>query len=191
MTQESDQSGPVVVLIGSPGACKSTVGRRVAQRLGVEFADSDALIEQEAGMSVADLFVTEGEGAFRQREVDTIAAALRDHTGVLSLGGGSVMRAETRELLVGRRIVWLKVSLSDAAARVGLNTARPLLLGNVRATLGALLAERSPVYEDVATDVVDTSGSSLREVVDAVVAVLGQRPIREDVGQRPVHEEEG
>jgi shikimate kinase len=191
MTQESDQSGPVVVLIGSPGAGKSTVGRRVAQRLGVEFADSDALIEQEAGMSVADLFVTEGEGAFRQREVDTIAAALRDHTGVLSLGGGSVMRAETRELLVGRRIVWLKVSLSDAAARVGLNTARPLLLGNVRATLGALLAERSPVYEDVATDVVDTSGSSLREVVDAVVAVLGQRPIREDVGQRPVHEEEG
>ena len=141
MTQESDQSGPVVVLIGSPGAGKSTVGRRVAQRLGVEFADSDALIEQEAGMSVADLFVTEGEGAFRQREVDTIAAALRDHTGVLSLGGGSVMRAETRELLVGRRIVWLKVSLSDAAARVGLNTARPLLLGNVRATLGALLAE--------------------------------------------------
>ena len=191
MTQESDQSGPVVVLIGSPGAGKSTVGRRVAQRLGVEFADSDALIEQEAGMSVADLFVTEGEGAFRQRELDTIAAALRDHTGVLSLGGGSVMRAETRELLVGRRIVWLKVSLSDAAARVGLNTARPLLLGNVRATLGALLAERSPVYEDVATDVVDTSGSSLREVVDAVVAVLGQRPIREDVGQRPVHEEEG
>ncbi|MCF8528278.1 MAG: shikimate kinase [Candidatus Nanopelagicales bacterium] len=191
MTQESDQSGPVVVLIGSPGAGKSTVGRRVAQRLGVEFADSDALIEQEAGMSVADLFVTEGEGAFRQREVDTIAAALRDHTGVVSLGGGSVMRAETRELLVGRRIVWLKVSLSDAAARVGLNTARPLLLGNVRATLGALLAERSPVYEDVATDVVDTSGSSLREVVDAVVAVLGQRPIREDVGQRPVHEEEG
>jgi len=191
MTQESDQSGPVVVLIGSPGAGKSTVGRRVAQRLGVEFADSDALIEQEAGMSVADLFVTEGEGAFRQREVDTIAAALRDHTGVLSLGGGSVMRAETRELLVGRRIVWLKVSLSDAAARVGLNTARPLLLGNVRATLGALLAERSPVYEDVATDVVDTSGSSLREVVDAVVAVLGQRPIREDVGQRSVYEEEG
>jgi shikimate kinase len=191
MTQESDQRGPVVVLIGSPGAGKSTVGRRVAQRLGVEFADSDALIEQEAGMSVADLFVTEGEGAFRQREVDTIAAALRDHSGVLSLGGGSVMRAETRELLVGRRIVWLKVSLSDAAARVGLNTARPLLLGNVRATLGALLAERSPVYEDVATDVVDTSGSSLREVVDAVVAVLGQRPIREDVGQRPVHEEEG
>ena len=182
MTQESDQSGPVVVLIGSPGAGKSTVGRRVAQRLGVEFADSDALIEQEAGMSVADVFVTEGEGAFRQREVDTIAAALRDHTGVLSLGGGSVMRAETRELLVGRRIVWLKVSLSDAAARVGLNTARPLLLGNVRATLGALLAERSPVYEDVATDVVDTSGSSLREVVDAVVAVLGQRPMDKEEG---------
>ena len=191
MTQESDQRGPVVVLIGSPGAGKSTVGRRVAQRLGVEFADSDALIEQEAGMSVADLFVTEGEGAFRQREVDTIAAALRDHSGVLSLGGGSGMRAETRELLVGRRIVWLKVSLSDAAARVGLNTARPLLLGNVRATLGALLAERSPVYEDVATDVVDTSGSSLREVVDAVVAVLGQLPIRADVAQRAVHEAEG
>lgn len=169
----SDGSGPVLVLIGSPGAGKSTVGRRVAKRLGVGFLDSDAEIEREAGMSVSDIFVTDGEAAFRDREALTIRRCLRDHTGVLSLGGGSVLRAETREALSGRRVVWLRVSLSDAASRVGMNTARPLLLGNVRATLGSLLQQRNPVYEEVASDVVETSGRSLGQVVQEVVHLVG------------------
>jgi shikimate kinase len=165
-------SGPVLVLVGSPGAGKSSVGRRVAQRLKVPFADTDALIEAAAGKSVSDIFVDEGEAAFRDLEVAAVARALTEHSGVLSLGGGAVMRTETRDALRGRRVVWLRVSLSDAAHRVGLNTARPLLLGNVRSTLSALLEQRTPLYEAVASAVVDTSGKSLRDVTDEVVRVV-------------------
>lgn len=168
----SGQAGPVVVLIGSPGAGKSSVGRRLAQRLDVPFADTDTMIEEEAGMSVADIFVTEGEPAFRDREEGAVQRALIEHPGVLSLGGGAVLRSETRERLEGKRVVWLTVSLSDAAARVGMNTARPLLLGNVRATLGSLLEERTPLYASVATDVIETSGRNVRQVVDEVARAL-------------------
>jgi shikimate kinase len=125
-------------------------------------------------MSVSDIFVTEGEERFRQLEEETIAEALRDHDGVLSLGGGAVMRAATRESLAGQSVVWLRVSLSDAASRVGMNTARPLLLGNVRATLSAMLDQRNPVYEEVSTAVVDTSGRSLREVTEEVLEVVAR-----------------
>ena len=172
MADVSPERGPLLVLIGSPGAGKSSVGRRVAEQLGVTFADSDALIEAQAGMTVSDIFVNQGEAAFRDLEVATIARALAEQTGVLSLGGGAVMREETRSLLEGRRVVWLRVSVNDAVHRVGMNTARPLLLGNVRGTLSAMLEQRNPVYEAVATDVVDTAGRSLREVTEAVVGVV-------------------
>lgn len=166
------EPGPVAILIGSPGAGKTSVGRRTAQRLGVPFDDTDALVESEAGMTVSDIFLTEGEDAFRLREATAVAEALHAHRGILSLGGGAVLRSETRDRLRGHRVVWLRVSVSDAAARVGLNTARPLLLGNVRGTLNTLLQERTPLYESVATDVVETSGRSLREVVDEVSDLL-------------------
>lgn len=172
-------SGPLVVLIGSPGAGKSSVGRRVAKQLGVDFLDSDAEIEREAGMTVSDIFVTEGEAAFRDREAATVRRCLSEHGGVLSLGGGAVLRDETRQALEGHRVVWLRVSLSDAASRVGMNTARPLLLGNVRGTLGAMLEQRNPIYESVASDVVDTSGRSLRQVVESLVTVLQDEPKKE------------
>jgi shikimate kinase len=173
---DSDHVGPVLVLVGSPGAGKTSVGKRVAQRLGVPFADTDALIEEAAGMPVADIFVVEGEESFRDREAATVARALEEHEGVLSLGGGAILRDETREHLSGHRVVWLRVSVSDAAARVGLNTARPLLLGNVRGTLGALLDQRTPLYEAVASDIVETSGRTLRQVVDAVTSLLEPLP---------------
>jgi len=163
---------PSVVLVGSPGAGKSTVGRRVAEQLGVPFADTDALIEAAAGMSVSDIFVTLGEDEFRALEADAVARALDEREGVLSLGGGAVLREETRARLAGVRVVWLRVTAADAASRVGMNTARPLLLGNVRATLSSLLEQRNPVYEEVATDIVDTSGHSLREVTEEVLRVV-------------------
>lgn len=165
---------PVIVLIGSPGAGKSSVGRRVAERLGVPFADSDQVIEARAGMPVSDIFVTQGEDDFRRLEEEAIADLLEGHDGVLALGGGAVMRDQTRARLDGHRVVWLKVAVPDAANRVGLNTARPLLLGNVRGTLTALLEQRNPVYAEVSTDVVDTSGRSLREVTDAVVELVSR-----------------
>lgn len=175
--------GPVAILIGSPGAGKTTVGRRVAHRLGLPFTDTDALIESGAGMTVSDIFLHEGEDAFRQREAEAVADALRTQPGILSLGGGAVLRDETRERLQGHRVIWLRVTVADAAARVGLNTARPLLLGNVRGTLNTLLQERTPLYESVATDIVDTSGRPLRQVVDDVSALLGFATVAVDEGE--------
>jgi shikimate kinase len=163
---------PVAVIIGSPGAGKSSVGRRVAETLDVPFVDTDALIEAEAGMTVADIFVTEGEPAFRDLEARVVATALAEQSGIVSLGGGSVMRDETRAGLAGHRVIWLRVGIDDAARRVGLNTARPLLLGNVRATLTAMLQQREPVYASVATDVVETSGRSVKQVVTEVMEVV-------------------
>ena len=166
---------PILVLIGSPGAGKTSVGRRVAERRKVAFADSDHLIEDRAGSSVSDIFVNDGEQYFRDLEAEVIAQALVSQKGVLSLGGGSVMREETRERLAAVPVVWLRVSLQDAASRVGMNTARPLLLGNVRGTLSALMQARNPVYEEVADGVVDTSGRPLRDVVTDVCAFLDVR----------------
>lgn len=163
---------PVLVLIGSPGAGKSSVGRRVAEQLGVPFADTDALIEAAAGMSVSDIFVNQGEDAFRDLEAATVAAAINERDGVVSLGGGAVLREETRERLAGHRVVWLRVSVADAASRVGMNTARPLLLGNVRGTLSTMLEQRNPIYEAVATNVVDTAGRNVREVTEQVLTVV-------------------
>lgn len=163
---------PAAVLIGAPGAGKSTVGRRVATRLSLPFADSDREIEERAGMSVSDIFVNRGEDAFRDLEAATVVDLLEASDGILSLGGGAVLRPETRAALVGHRVVWLRVGVPAAASRVGMNTARPLLLGNVRGTLTALLAERDPVYAEVATDTVETDGRGVGDVVDAVVGVL-------------------
>ena len=163
---------PIAVLVGAPGAGKSTVGRRAAERLGCEFVDTDALIEASAGMSVSDIFVTLGEPEFRAMEERTIAGALESREGIVSLGGGAVLSARTRDLLRAAPVIWLRVSLGDAAQRVGMNTARPLLLGNVRGTLSALLAERQPLYEEVATATVDTTGRRVREVVQDVVEVI-------------------
>jgi len=163
---------PVLVLVGSPGAGKSSVGRRVSERLGVSFLDTDHAIEAGAGMSVSDIFVSLGEEEFRRLEALAVAQAVADSDGVVALGGGAVMREETREVLAGQRIIWLKVGVPDAANRVGLNQARPLLLGNVRGTLSSLLEQRNPVYESLATAVVDTSGRNLREVTDAVLEIV-------------------
>jgi shikimate kinase len=163
---------PVLVLIGSPGAGKSSVGRRVAERLNVPFEDTDKLIEAETDMTISDIFIDRGESAFRELEADAGARALGTASGVLALGGGAVLRQDTRDRLAGHRVVWLKVSLTDAAHRVGMNQARPLLLGNVRGTLATLLEQREPVYAAVATEVVDTSGKSLRVVSDEVARVV-------------------
>ena len=165
-------TGPLVVLVGPMGAGKSTVGRLLAGRLGAGFRDTDDDVEAAEGRSISDIFVDSGEEHFRSVERAVVASALAEHTGVLALGGGAVMAEETRTLLVGHRVVFLRVGLTDAAARVGLGAARPLLLGNVRGTMKALLDERAPVYESVATAVVDTDGLTPQEVASAVLEVV-------------------
>ncbi|HET6165542.1 MAG TPA: shikimate kinase [Marmoricola sp.] len=154
------------------GAGKTTVGRRVAERLGVGFLDTDQVVEREAGRSVSDIFVDDGEARFRQLEKAAVVEALASHDGVLALGGGAVMDEETRARLRGHRVVFLRVGLSDAAQRVGLGVSRPLLLGNVRGRIKQLLDERTPVYEAVAVHVVDTDGRTAAEVADDVRALV-------------------
>ncbi|MFC7330267.1 shikimate kinase [Marinactinospora rubrisoli] len=165
-------SGPVAVLIGSPGAGKTTVGRALAERLGTAFIDTDDVIAERAGKPVADIFVEDGEEAFRALERQVVAEALTTHTGVLALGGGAVLNPDTRAALQGHHVVYLEVEFRDAAKRVGLDQSRPLLAGNPRAKLRALLEQRLPIYQGLAVSTVTTSGYHPEEVVDAIVAAL-------------------
>jgi shikimate kinase len=138
----------------------------------VSFVDTDDVVEQTEGRTVSDIFVDSGEERFRALERAAVAQALAEHPGVLALGGGAVMAEETRAALAGHAVVFLRVGLTDAAARVGLGASRPLLLGNVRGTMKALLDERTPVYESVSTGSVDTDGRTPDEVADLVEEVL-------------------
>ena len=159
--------GPIV-LIGAPGSGKTTVGALLAERLGVIFHDADAIIVERAGKSIAEIFTDDGEAAFRTLE-EQITAELLALPGVLSLGGGAVLSAATRAALRDHRVVWLRIGLSQSVKRVGLDTARPLLLGNVRGQLLKLLNERAPLYAEVATEVVDTDDTTPAQVVETLL----------------------
>ena len=163
---------PLLVLVGPPGAGKTTVGRILAERRGVEFRDTDADVEAAAGKSVADIFVEDGEPAFRALERAAVDVALREHDGVLAVGGGAVLADETRALLAGHRVIWLDVSAAGAAERVGFDRSRPLLVVNPRAELRRLLEERRPLYEVVATDTVRTDDRSAEDVAKQIDQLL-------------------
>lgn len=163
---------PLLVLVGTMGSGKTTVGRRLADAWGVGFRDTDHDVEAAEGRPVSDIFVDSGEARFRELEREAVAEALATHDGVLALGGGAVLDESTRAALAGHRVVFLRVGLSDAAKRVGLGVSRPLLLGNVRGRIKQLIDERTPVYESVAVHVVDTGGLTVDEVVDRVRALV-------------------
>ena len=169
--------GGLLVLVGPPGAGKSTVGALLAARVGVPFRDTDSDVEAHTGQRVADLFVDLGEPHFRALEEQAVAVALEEHDGILALGGGAVLSAVTRERLTaytgaGGTVVWLDVDLASAAERVGLGRSRPVLGLNPRATLRTLLAARAPLYAEVATVTVTTGGREPGEVVDEVAAAV-------------------
>lgn len=164
---------PRVVLVGPMGAGKTTIGELLAQRWGVQVRDTDADIVSAQRREISDIFVDDGEATFRALERDAVARALAEHDGVLSLGGGAVLDPGTRDLLAGHTVVFLSVGLADAVKRVGLGTSRPLLMGNVRGQIKALLDERTPVYESVATHTVDTDGRTPDEVAAEVEERVG------------------
>jgi shikimate kinase len=162
----------LVVLVGPMGAGKSTVAALLAAAYGVTARDTDADVEAAEGRSISDIFVESGEARFRELERAVVADALAHHDGVLSVGGGAVLDESTRALLADHRVVFLRVGLSEAVKRVGLGTSRPLLLGNVRGRIKALLEERTPIYEAVADIVVDTDGRSPQDVADEIRKAL-------------------
>jgi shikimate kinase len=163
---------PVAVLVGPMGSGKTTVGALLAERLQVSVRDTDADIVAATGQEISEIFVDHGEPHFRALERDAVRRALQEHSGVLALGGGAVLDAGTRELLRGHAVVFLDVDLPDAVRRVGLGTSRPLLLGNVRGRLKALMDERRPLYREVATLTVDTSGRSPEEIADEIAKAV-------------------
>ncbi len=159
--------------MGVPGSGKSTVGGVLAERLGVSLRDTDRDIERAAGKPISDIFVDDGEAHFRALERAAVAAAIAEHDGVLALGGGAVLDEGSRALLMDQRTVWLQVSAAGGAKRVGLDVPRPVLLGNVRGQLAALVAERSPLYAEVATITLETDTRTPAEVAELVIEELG------------------
>jgi shikimate kinase len=165
-------SAPLVVLVGPMGVGKSTVGQLLAERLGVGFRDTDEDIVAEQGRSIADIFVDEGESAFRALEKRSVHTALAEHDGILALGGGAILDEETRALLGGHRVVYLSMDVEEAVKRTGLNVARPLLAVNPRRQWRELMEARRHLYEEVATAVVATDGRSPEEVGQAALDAL-------------------
>jgi shikimate kinase len=162
---------PVVVLVGPPGSGKSTIAALLAARLGKPHRDTDIDIENAAGKPISDIFVDSGEAHFRQLERDAVVAALTSED-VVSLGGGAILDADTRADLAGHAVVYLEVSLGEAAKRVGLGVARPLLLGNVRTQLKNLMDARRPLYIEVAKLVVQTDGRTPEAIADEIAGQL-------------------
>lgn len=168
---------PRVVLIGLPGSGKSTTGRRLAKLLGVEFADSDELVEQAAGRTVREIFDADGEPAFRELEVAAIATALRDFDGVLALGGGALDNDATRTAVIGSGlpVVRLDAAIATLAARVGDGHTRPLLAGDPAARLAELAERRGDIYDSVATVTVRTDGKGPAQVASRIAARLKEK----------------
>lgn len=165
-------AAPVVVLVGPMGVGKSTVGQLLAERLGVGYRDTDDDIVAAQGRTIAEIFVDEGEPVFRAVEKQAVHRALAEHDGVLALGGGAVLDADTRALLAGQRVVYLSMDVEEAVRRTGLNAARPLLAVNPRKQWRALMEARRHLYEEVATVVVATDGRTPEEVAQAALDAL-------------------
>jgi shikimate kinase len=165
-----------LVLTGFMGTGKTQVGKRVAERLGRSFLDTDALIEEAAGRSIAEIFAAEGEAGFRERERSAVREACRVPDAVISVGGGALLSAENRAALErSALVICLTASPEEIAARIGGAAAgRPLLAGaaSLPERIHALLAERAAVYATV-REQLDTSSRDVEEVADEVIRRLG------------------
>ena len=166
-------------LIGYRGTGKTTVGRCLAARLGWRAVDADEWLERKAGQSIAEIFATGGETAFRDLETDVVAELAALERAVVSLGGGAVLREQNRRVIAGRgRTVWLRANPDTIVARLSADSTtaerRPnLTVSGGYAEVAALLASRSPVYRECANVSVDTEGKTPEQIADEVVSLLG------------------
>ena len=159
-----------IVLIGPPGAGKSSVGRALSKELSMPFIDSDSEIEKVAGKTIAEIFVDDGEQVFRKMEVEIVSKLLTDFTGVIALGGGAPITLETQQKLDSSDfpIIFIDVSISQAANRLGFNKDRPLLLINPRQQWLNLMNDRRPIYERLASEIVSSDNKKPVEVAKII-----------------------
>lgn len=161
-----------MILIGPPGSGKSTVGPLLAALLGLDFAETDGLIEERTGKPVADVFIEDGEEAFRELERWAVTEAIGAHRGVVALGGGSVLSEPTRKLLAGRPVVYLETGFPAVARRSGLAGPHPPIPGNPRGRLRQMLEERRGVYQDLAWLTVPTDDLEPQQVAEQIAAAI-------------------
>ena len=166
--------GPNLVLIGPPGAGKSSIGRQLSRALNLSFTDTDSLIEVKTGKKISEIFVEDGEPFFRKLERDIVLETLENQEGVIALGGGSILDSDVADKLksMKEKIIYLDVSISNAAPRVGFNKDRPLLAVNPRQQWLALMEKRKPIYERLAGMKVSTDNRKPSEVVKEIEGIL-------------------
>lgn len=165
---------PRIILIGPPGAGKSSVGKSLARILQVDFIDTDSVIADQEKKSISEIFVDNGEGYFRQKEIEVLLHQIKNHPGVLSLGGGAPLSEVAQDAIKDSDsiVVFLDVSLASAAPRIGFNRDRPLLLGNPRAQWQELMNDRRPIYESLAQHCVVTDKLTPNEAAAQIVTLI-------------------
>lgn len=159
-----------IVLIGPPGAGKSSIGKALAKELNLNFIDSDSEIEKISHKKISEIFIEDGEPAFRLLEVDVVRKVLSDFDGVISLGGGAPINKEIQEVLqeANYPVVFIDVSIAQAATRIGFNKDRPLLLVNPRQQWISLMNDRRPIYEKLASQTISSDNQKPHEVAKQI-----------------------
>ena len=159
-----------IVLIGPPGAGKTSIGKALSKELGLAFIDSDSEIERISGKTISEIFVDQGEAVFRKTEVETVTRILAEFEGVVALGGGAPINPEIQKVLLNSEypVIFIDVSISQAANRIGFNKDRPLLMINPRQQWLHLMSERRPIYEKLATITVSSDNCKPAEVAKTI-----------------------
>lgn len=166
-----------VVVVGAPGAGKTSIGQALARHLDVLFVDTDTVVTQLSGRDLPELFITAGEAGVRRYERQAVADAVSGAPAVVALGSGAVLDEEVRSSVEGLPTVWLRVTAPNAIARVGMNGPRPVALGNIRAQFAAMMVDREPLYAEMATLAVDTDHRPEDDIVAAVLAGLAEAEV--------------
>ena len=165
---------PNLIIIGPPGAGKSSVGRQLGKVMQIPFSDTDKIIEERTGKKIAEIFLEDGEPIFRKIEREVVLEEIAKEEGILALGGGSILDAEVDKELsrLKSRVIYLEVSISNAAPRVGFNKDRPLLAVNPRQQWMALMEKRRPIYERLAGHKISTDNKKPNEVVKEIQGLI-------------------